>query len=457
MAPHGKKPPELVDHPSGCICPICGADKEFDLPEELLDKIEKGDVVLFAGSGISTENKRHCQSTFSDEIRTSLNMKGDISFPKLMTRYCAQVDGRIKLIEKIKQRLDYFKSFSDFYFYMSRFHRAVSPLYMIRDIVTTNWDDFFERECLVDAFVYDSDLAFLDAAPRRLLKIHGSITNFGSIVATEEDYRKSYKRLNDGPLGSHLKSLVARRTVIYVGYSLSDENFLKLLRNVAKMSEPHLRQSYFVAPDIDIAKLKRVPIPLVPIETDGSYFFEKVHERLCAKGIVVRDEAFDQCDELLASAIDVHCATADAYERTQHPLLILALSYQDGLIHALKRVGTRRKSGEYHSPKRLHGLVHNYELKYDERRREKDFWNAAYAEGYMNGMMFLLMAHIYQRCEWPPMVSLPLDLNISTLPSLLRFPRKKIPRKARPQLERVLARCVTPSGEVSIPDHTPYL
>ena len=111
------------------------------------------------------------------------------------------------------------------------------------------------------------------------MKIHGSITNFGSIIATTEDYRQSYKRLNDGPLGSHLKSLIARKTVIYAGYSLSDENYLRLLRNIAKMMGSNMRQSYFISPSIDHNKLSQSPIPLITIETDGAYFFEKVRAR----------------------------------------------------------------------------------------------------------------------------------------------------------------------------------
>jgi len=154
------------------ICPCCRNEKEFALPEHLFEKIKNEEVVLFVGAGMSTENKDHCQSTFYEQIQAELGISNHPSFPELMSRYCTLPDGRIKLIERIKQRFDYFKSFSDFYRPMTRFHRAVAPLYMIRDIITTNWDDFFERECLIDAFVHDSDLAFWDASPRRLMKIH---------------------------------------------------------------------------------------------------------------------------------------------------------------------------------------------------------------------------------------------------------------------------------------------
>lgn len=115
-------------------------------------------------------------------------------------------------------------------------------------------------------------------------------------MATANDYRQSFKRLNDGPLGAQLKSIIARKTVIYVGYSLSDENYLRLLRNISKMMEGNVRQSYFVSPNIDHSKLAQAPIPLIPIQTDGTYFFEKMRDAMSEKCQIICDEAFIECD-----------------------------------------------------------------------------------------------------------------------------------------------------------------
>jgi NAD-dependent SIR2 family protein deacetylase len=84
---------------------------------------------------------------------------------------------------------------------------------MIKNIITTNWDDFFEKVCGLDAFVNDSDMPFWESSERRVMKIHGSIRNFGSIVATEQDYQKSFRRLNNGPMGAQLKSLITQKTI----------------------------------------------------------------------------------------------------------------------------------------------------------------------------------------------------------------------------------------------------
>ena len=125
---------------------------------------------------------------------------------------------------------------------------------MIKNIITTNWDDFFERACNFDAFVNDSDMALWEASERRLMKIHGSIRNLGSIVATEQDYKKSFRRLNDGPMGAQLKTLLTQNTFIYTGYSLADKNYLRIARTISRMTQPHTKHSYFVAPQIDHEK-----------------------------------------------------------------------------------------------------------------------------------------------------------------------------------------------------------
>jgi hypothetical protein len=326
---------------------------------------------------------------------------------------------------------------------------------MIKDVITTNWDDFFERECKFDPFVYDSDLAFWDASKRRVMKIHGSITNFGSIVATTNDYTQSFKRLNDGPLGAQLKSLIARKTVIYVGYSLSDENYLRLLRNIARLMQGSLRQSYFVAPRIDLEKLGRAPVPLIPIETDGSLFFERAREKLTERCGITRDQAFATCADLLDDIAAAHSKTADAFIRTQHPLLIFILSYQDGLIHALQRIIRMRRTGEYHSRMAVHARIHNYEHRIEDLSRAKDYWNAAYALGYQSGLLFLLLKSDDDEGPSPPFFSVPFDVAVRSLSGALRFPKDKLPRSVKIQASRILKR--HPKEARLIPDHTPYL
>jgi NAD-dependent SIR2 family protein deacetylase len=438
-----------------CECALCRNDKDFTVPEHLIEQISKGNVIVFAGAGISTESKDKAKNTFYEAIAHELGITG-LSFPALMSLYCTQPDGKIRLLRKIKDRFDYFKSFEEFYFTMTRFHRALSPLHTITDIVTTNWDDFFEQECELDPFIYDSDLAFWDSSPRRLMKIHGSITNFGSIVATEEEYEESFTRLNSGPLGSHLKSLISRKTVVYVGYSLSDENYLKILSNICGMMGDSMRQSYFISPYIDQIRLESLPIKLIPIQTDGAYFFEQIRIHLEDKVGIIKDVAFDESDALLDLVIDEHMRASHRFQQTGHPLLAFCLSYQDGLLHALKRIRRKRRSGYYHSLDRLHALIHAYIATSRMYRKKRDYWNAEYAEGYLNGLTYLHHCNEYSNAPYPPLYRNTITDEATSLTSIVRYPRKNLPKGLLKQFEKMpLVDAIT--GELMIPDHTPYL
>ncbi|MGC1862904.1 MAG: SIR2 family protein [Methylocystis sp.] len=442
--------------PEECKCAFCKNDHEVDIPKHLIDELLKENIVVFAGAGISTENRDSAGDTFYDVVSHEMGGAQDVSFPALMERYCSQPDGRIHLVKKIKERFDYFSSFDDFCYTMNRFHKAISPLYMIKNIITTNWDDFFEKVCGLDAFVNDSDMPFWESSERRVMKIHGSIRNFGSIVATEQDYQKSFRRLNNGPMGAQLKSLITQKTIIYTGYSLSDDNYIRLARAIAKMTQPHTKHAYFLAPKIDKPKISNFPIRLIPIETDGSFFFEQLRLHLDDTGVIVPETAFEACHDILPSVIDAHDSSADAFLKTHHPLLIFTMSYQDGLIHGLKRIEKLRMTGYYHDPHRVTHLIGGYVNRSKEFRRRRDFWNSSYGDGYCDALLYLISRHSGAGLACPPMYGFHGSKDFYSLSSLLRFPKRNVMPTYRRQADRIFA-SMSSNKYSYIPEHTPYL
>jgi hypothetical protein len=79
-----------------CLCAFCKNDREFDLPNHLVEQLKSGSLVLFAGAGISTESREFAADTLYDVIAHELGEKRSLSFPDLMEEYCRQPDGRIK-------------------------------------------------------------------------------------------------------------------------------------------------------------------------------------------------------------------------------------------------------------------------------------------------------------------------------------------------------------------------
>lgn len=101
-----------------CECMIYKNNKNFDMPEEIIESVLKNNLVLFCGAGINTESK----SVFSESFYTSIlceiedktNKKVDLdtSFSRLMSLYIDTFpNGRRKLLNKIKvARLDITKN-----------------------------------------------------------------------------------------------------------------------------------------------------------------------------------------------------------------------------------------------------------------------------------------------------------------------------------------------------------
>lgn len=99
------------------------------------------------------------------------------------------------------------------------------------EAVTTNFDQLFERA----SRVADRDRAVLPAHPQSapsswLLKLHGSIDKPADMVLTRSDYLNMPRYR--GALIGLVQGLLLTRHMMYVGYSLSDEDFLELIDEV---------------------------------------------------------------------------------------------------------------------------------------------------------------------------------------------------------------------------------
>src|SRR5689334_7443593 len=110
-----------------CDCDFCKLDFPIDLSSDCIDSLLKGEVVIFAGAGVSTEAKRVLKFTLYDEIAATLRAgkKKPPAFPEAMQRYVDMPNGRSKLIHKIKERFDHIDSFPELNYAATRFHREL--------------------------------------------------------------------------------------------------------------------------------------------------------------------------------------------------------------------------------------------------------------------------------------------------------------------------------------------
>lgn len=103
----------------------------------------------------------------------------------------------------------------------------------VRESITTNFDDLYEQAATVP-FERDFEVLPWDRlqAGSWLLKMHGGI-NRPHVILTREDYASFDERWR--PVASILQALLVTRYVLFVGFSLDDENFTRLGTDVSRL------------------------------------------------------------------------------------------------------------------------------------------------------------------------------------------------------------------------------
>jgi hypothetical protein len=101
----------------------------------------------------------------------------------------------------------------------------------VEELITTNYDDLFERASLAAGHpitVLPGTQA--EAGTRWILKMHGCVTRPESIVLTREDYMKFQE--NRSALAGIVQALLLTRHMLFVGFSFTDDNFHRIAHAV---------------------------------------------------------------------------------------------------------------------------------------------------------------------------------------------------------------------------------
>lgn len=370
-------------HNDGCI--HCGLDLEFEMPSEIPQAAHSTDLVIFAGAGVSTEVPAVFPTTLHASVCAELGLEGDPSFPEAMQAFQDR-RGRAALVRDIKARLDYVDSYFSLRRQARKFHRELATMPYLRDVVTTNWDTYFEEECLATPFVSGADFALHGLPGRRVYKIHGSTSTLSTITATEADYKQKLDELRSNVLGGALRQLLATKTVVFVGYSLTDWNFRRLYEALRADMGDFAPRAFVVSP---FPSAEADSLGLTHIHTSGVRFLQELKSQMLGH-CYLPDRIYEAVAGVEAEALAAHEDVAVQVNHKEYPAIIHCWSYQNGLLDACHRILRRRGSGEYSDRHRVAGMARNYN-ELTERALEVDrYWDAAYLDGYTNGLVLLL-------------------------------------------------------------------
>jgi len=200
--------------------------------EELRSSIKEGNVILFVGAGISATLGLPNWSQLISHISSELGYDDRIfkqygdsltlaEFYEINKGHIGELRSWMDTqwnvsIEKVKQSVIY-KTIVKIDFpqiYTTNYDHCLETAF-------TAWDKKYKRIISVDDFVG------IDNTVTQLIKFHGDTISDNSIVLTESSY---FERLAfDSPLDIKLRADMLGKSVLFIGYSLSDINIRLLI------------------------------------------------------------------------------------------------------------------------------------------------------------------------------------------------------------------------------------
>lgn len=130
-------------------------------------------------------------------------------------------------------------------------HEMLRQIPQINEIITTNYDTLFEQAYgdKIIVIPHNHLVPFsTDVNKVRLYKIHGDFSYSTSIIVTKTDYVNYFAFQQDDPIWSIVKSFLAKYSILFIGYSLEDENVRSVFTAIDDKLGEFRNKCYFVSP-----------------------------------------------------------------------------------------------------------------------------------------------------------------------------------------------------------------
>ena len=261
---------------------------DLAIPRNLVEQLCKGNCVLFVGAGISMgEGGLPGGGQLAKELAERCGYPSEDLALDRVAQYYADTIGRADLLQYVCQRIREARREP------METHQLIAAL-PFKIIVSTNYDCLIERALekagtSFNVIVTDKQVSSWDEKKVNLLKIHGCVSQWESIVITKDDYWEFFEQRPN--IANILSAEAARRSLLFVGHGLGDDDFNRIYLQVTRNLGEFRHKSYAVQlyPDpVDVTFWEAKRLEIIP--ADAAEFLSALREAVAAKPVEVAEE-----------------------------------------------------------------------------------------------------------------------------------------------------------------------
>lgn len=206
--------------------------------QELIKKIKNNEVILFVGAGVSATLNLPTWSQLMDYLAENLGFDSSIFKlygDNLMLAEYYKLEKRS--LDSLRSWMEQNWNVEDEIIKNSEILEQICKL-KFPIVYTTNYDNCLERafeifKCEYSKILNVEDLCKIEAGKTQIVKFHGDFEDDDSIILTESSY---FNRMDfESPLDIKLRADSLSKSILFIGYSLSDINMRYLIYRLNKI------------------------------------------------------------------------------------------------------------------------------------------------------------------------------------------------------------------------------
>ena len=239
------------------------------IPKALIQSTKHGDLVPLIGSGISQPSGIASWNKIIEVIKQFLLESGEFDSTSDLDMY-ESPDAYFSKCSKKNEFHDFLIETVDSGFKPNILHEILAKI-PFKSILTTNWDTLIETELSKSQkvnIIYNDSTAtkWKETLGTQVIKFHGTVNFPESVIFGLGSYANFYTK--SSTLMDLLRTIIATRPILFLGFSMNDYFFNTLLSSITKHNE-----QYIVIPDKDIAKkeeLEQQNLTVIVAKTSNS-------------------------------------------------------------------------------------------------------------------------------------------------------------------------------------------